>query len=165
MLIAAVKIIKRNTHLFLSSDKLILPEIEMWRNVSSAGNIKRHGPPPNKYNEITEDCNTCPPLTPEQKEIFKECWELIDEAHRKSEGSNEYQEVLLRLGSLLQEHKEILNLHNPSKEFGCETLLHHASDFSDYGTMEILLNAGANPNVINRWSQLPLHEVVDEGDG
>jgi len=40
-----------------------------------------------------------------------------------------------------------------------------AADRSHAASMKILLEAGASPNATNRWNQVPLHMVVDEGDG
>lgn len=143
-------------------EKIVSVLVENSRNQKCA-----HAPFPIR-GDIQGPCTACPQLDPSQAELFQEIKQLLANISKKNSESASSLDTLrshFSQDNSDRSYFEILNLHNSSKEGGCETLLHLASDASEYEAIEILLKAGADPNATNRWNQLPLHTVVDEGDG
>lgn len=136
-------------------------------DIYSAEKIKTsvlgHGPPPDEQDNLQANCTVCPKPSPE----FTELWDIIENIVEKSNnGENTTKEIDQLKKKLGQKpYRECLNMHNSTEEGECDTLLHLASDYSHKETMKVLLEAGADPNTANRRSQLPLHSVVDGGDG
>lgn len=125
------------------------------------------------HQRVNESCANCPPLSETEAQAFNELAKIIRTSGKRINCNKDASDMVNFLKGKLSPdlneneniYKRVVKLHNPSNRYKCDTLLHRASDNSDFEVISVLLEAGADPNATNFWRQLPLHTVVDEGDG
>ncbi len=82
------------------------------------------------------------------------------------QGQKEALELAIKNNNLeqLKTLVEVLKIDLNAKDKDGDTLLHKAILSKDEALVKLLLEAGANPDIQNKWEQTPLHLIMLESN-